>query len=67
MGRLLYLIVGNVAGVILGLLIGAISLIVAGFTSLKITVVIGVAVLIYVICFIVGIVGAIKDPFEMDS
>ncbi|OGD72759.1 hypothetical protein A3K29_01260 [Candidatus Collierbacteria bacterium RIFOXYB2_FULL_46_14] len=58
---------GNIAGVILALIVGSVLLILTAFTEITIAVAIGVAVLIYAIGLVVGIVCAFLDPFEMDD
>lgn len=67
MGRFLYLGICNIGGVLLALLIGGILLIFTTFTSLEIAAAIGVAIIIYVICFVVGIVLFVVDPFDLAS
>lgn len=67
MGRFLYLGICNVGGVLLALFIGAILLIITTFTSLEIAAAIGVAIIIYVICFVIGIVLFFVDPFDLGS
>ncbi|KKS91617.1 MAG: hypothetical protein UV68_C0065G0001 [Candidatus Collierbacteria bacterium GW2011_GWC2_43_12] len=66
MPRLLYVVAGNIVGVVLGLLVGAILLIAMCFTAIKLSAVIGIAILVYVICFIVGILCAFIDPLKVD-
>ena len=66
MGRFLYLVACNIGGALLALFIGGILLIFTTFTALKVAAVIGIAIIIYVICFVAGIVLMFVDPFNLD-
>ncbi|EKD53301.1 MAG: hypothetical protein ACD_61C00077G0002 [uncultured bacterium] len=59
MGRFLYLVVLNIAGALLGLIVGAVLLLVNGIFAQAI----GWGLLIYGVFFILGVILAIWDPF----
>lgn len=67
MVRILYVGVANIGGALLSLLVGAILLVAMSFTAIKLSAVIGITILIYVLVFIAGIVCAIIDPLQIDS